>query len=211
MEQSFDEQYKALWNTRYHDAEYAYGKSPNSFFKEWLLKLTPGSILLPAEGEGRNGVFAAEHGWDVTAFDLSIEGKAKALSLAQEKGVTIHYEVGSTDELRFEQEKFDAMGLIYAHFAGEKKSAFHRQLSGYLRPGGVVIFEAFCKNHFDYEAPVKKIGGSVAFEMLFSKEELLADFSNYEVLLLEETEVDQSNGKYHTGSGLVIRFVGRKI
>ena len=51
---------KDFWNDRYGRAEYAYGKNPNVFFKEQLDLLPPGKILLPAEGEGRNAVYAAE-------------------------------------------------------------------------------------------------------------------------------------------------------
>ena len=80
MGQSFDEQYKNFWDSRYSSEEYVYGKQPNEFFKEQLLKLTPGSILMPADGEARNGVFAAEQGWKVISMDLSIEAKGKALS-----------------------------------------------------------------------------------------------------------------------------------
>ena len=73
MEQSWNEQYKNMWDERYCDKHYAYGTTPNVFFKEWLLKFTPGSILMPADGEGRNGVFAAMLGWDAI-FGLDAMG-----------------------------------------------------------------------------------------------------------------------------------------
>lgn len=46
----------------------AYGTEPNAFFKAQLDQLTPGRLLLPAEGEGRNAVYAAKKGWEVAAF-----------------------------------------------------------------------------------------------------------------------------------------------
>lgn len=72
-----DLKYIDFWNERYQDLNFAYGKEPNLFFKKELQKLKIGSILLPADGEGRNGVYASKLGWDVTATDLSIEGKVK--------------------------------------------------------------------------------------------------------------------------------------
>ncbi len=87
MEQSWNEEYKRKWDERYEGDAYAYGKLPNLFFKEWLLQFKAGSILMPADGEGRNGVFAAMEGWTVTSFDLSAEGRAKALQLAEENQV----------------------------------------------------------------------------------------------------------------------------
>jgi hypothetical protein len=46
-------------------------------FKEQLIKIPAGTILFPAEGEGRNAIYAATQGWNVNAFDQSIEGKRK--------------------------------------------------------------------------------------------------------------------------------------
>lgn len=66
------------WNDRYKNPEYAYGISPNEFIKGELQTLNPGKILFPGEGEGRNAVYAAKLGWDVSAFDISEEGKKKS-------------------------------------------------------------------------------------------------------------------------------------
>lgn len=198
------------WDERYQEPGFAYGKEPNLFFADRLLQFQPGTILMPADGEGRNGVFAAQRGWQVTCCDLSIEGQSKALQLAAEKGVSLEYYVGDLAQLHFTPASFDAMGLIYAHFPGAQKSALHRQLDSYMKPGGIIIFEAFSKSHLDYVQRNPAVGGPRDIATLFSKEELLADFNNYEVLLMEEVEVDLQEGKYHNGKGSVIRFLGRK-
>jgi SAM-dependent methyltransferase len=210
MDKTWDDEYKNMWNERYIDNDFVYGKEPNLFFKEWLQKLESGSLLMPADGEGRNGVFAAQLGWDVTSFDLSEEGKIKALELAKEKIVVIDYVVGDLEELQFEEVSFDAIGLIYAHFAAEKKSILHQKLNDYLKPGGIIIFEAFSKLHLLYNEQDPKVGGPKNIEMLFSTTEIAADFYNYDILLLEEKEIILEEGKYHIGKGSVIRFVGRK-
>jgi len=199
------------WDERYKEQEFAYGKDPNDFFKEWLPKFAPGSILMPADGEGRNGVFAARTGWKVTSFDLSVKGQAKALQLARENDVALEYIVADLDHLMFESGSFDAIGLVYAHFSAEKKSVFHKKLNDYLRPGGIVIFEAFSKSHLHFIELDPKVGGPRDIDMLYSKEEITADFANYEMLLLTEEEIVLNEGKYHIGKGAVIRFVGRKI
>ncbi|MEI7587725.1 class I SAM-dependent methyltransferase [Runella sp.] len=198
------------WDERYAEPEFAYGKEPNEFFKTWLPNFEPGTILMPAEGEGRNGVFAARIGWNVTAFDLSIEGKSKALKLAQEHHVTLDYTVGDFEQLDLGPESFDAIGLIYAHFPGAMKSAFHHKLDGYLKPGGAIIFEAFSKRNLQLKQQNPKVGGPDDLNTLFSTAEIAADFHNYEILLLEEAEIELNEGKYHIGTGSVVRFVGRK-
>ena len=198
------------WDERYKDSEFAYGKNPNVFFKEWLSTFEAGRILMPADGEGRNGVFAAQLGWDVTSFDLSIEGKQKALQLAGETGVALQYIVGDLEQLIFENASFDAIGMVYAHFPADKKQAFHKKLDNWLRPGGIIIFEAFSKQHLQFRKLQPKVGGPDEIDMLYSKAEIVADFEDYEVLMLQEEEIILNEGKYHIGKGSVIRFIGRK-
>jgi cyclopropane fatty-acyl-phospholipid synthase-like methyltransferase len=199
-----------VWNERYGNDTYAYGTSPNEFFKEQIAHLNPGKILLPAEGEGRNAVYAAGLGWEVVAFDQSIEGRKKAILLAEANRVEIEYLVGEFADHQFEENHFNAIGLIFAHFPAEVKSGYHRMLSRYLKKGGLVIFEAFSKNHLSYVAANPKVGGPKDINMLFSMEEIRNDFPDFEILVLEETEIELHEGPFHDGVGSVIRFVGRK-
>jgi len=198
------------WNDRYSTEEFAYGEEPNNYLKEQLTRVDRGSILFPAEGEGRNAVFAAKLGWEVSAFDISIEGKNKALQLAKNNKVGIDYQVGELEALDYEDEQFDAIALIYAHFPAAIKSSYHKTLSKYLRKGGLVIFEAFSKNHLDYLAKNEKVGGPKEIDMLFSSDELKSDFPDFEIITLEETEIELNEGLFHNGQGSVIRFIGKK-
>lgn len=198
------------WDDRYSSDEFAYGEQPNNYLKEQLEQLTPAKILFPAEGEGRNAVFAATLGWEVSAFDISSEGQKKALRLAESNNVAIDYKVGELQTLGYKEEQFDAIALIYAHFPAGIKSELHKMLDGYLRKGGIVIFEAFSKNHLDYLAKNPNVGGPKDIESLFSVEEIKADFSNYEIIILEEKVIELNEGLYHNGEGAVVRFVGRK-
>ncbi|MXO05470.1 bifunctional 2-polyprenyl-6-hydroxyphenol methylase/3-demethylubiquinol 3-O-methyltransferase UbiG [Flavobacterium sp. HBTb2-11-1] len=198
------------WDDRYKSEEFAYGEEPNNYLREQLEKLSPASILFPAEGEGRNAIFAAKLGWKVSAFDISEEGRNKALKLAEANDVSIDYQVGELETLDFEAEQFDAIALIYAHFPAEIKSEIHKQLDQLLRKNGIIIFEAFSKKHLEYVTKNEKVGGPKDIESLFSIEEIKADFSNYEIIELEEKEIELSEGLFHNGTGSVIRFVGRK-
>lgn len=205
-----EQTWKDRWNERYSNKEFAYGEEPNKYLKKELDKLKAGTILFPAEGEGRNAVYAAKMGWKVFAFDISAEGKNKAMQLAVTNNVKIDYEVGELDSINYGAEKFDAIGLIYAHFPAAIKSRYHTILDKYLRKGGVVIFEAFSKKHLDYLQKDEKVGGPKDIESLFSIEEIKVDFPNYDFEELEETEIELNEGLFHNGKGSVIRFVGRK-
>lgn len=198
------------WNDRYSNEEFAYGTVPNNYLKEQLEKLKIGSILLPAEGEGRNAIFAAQLGWKVSAFDISAEGKNKALKLAKANIVEIDYQVGELETLNYQAQQFDAIALIYAHFPAAIKSSIHKTLDTYLRKDGFIIFEAFSKKHLEYLAVNDKVGGPKDIESLFSIEEIQSDFPDYEIIQLEEKEIELNEGLFHNGKGSVIRFVGNK-
>ena len=198
------------WDERYRQKEYAYGELPNLYLKEQLEKLKPGKIFFPAEGEGRNAVFAAKLGWTVSAFDISIEGRKKAMQLAQKNNVSIDYQVGDLQKLHYKEKEFDVIALIYAHFPPEIRSEYHSKFDTFLRKKGILILEAFSKKHIDYVARNSNVGGPKDIESLFSIEEIKRDFKNYDIIELKEIEINLNEGSYHKGLGSVIRFVGRK-
>jgi ubiquinone/menaquinone biosynthesis C-methylase UbiE len=113
-----EDPWKSRWDERYRDEQYAYGEEPNAFLKLKLENRIPAKALFPAEGEGRNAVYAAQLGWMVSAFDISEEGMKKAVKLAERKQVEIDYRVGLLYTLKFEPASFDLIALIYAHFPG---------------------------------------------------------------------------------------------
>ncbi len=202
---------KEFWDTRYAANNFVYGEIPNQFFKETLDDLNlKGSILLPAEGEGRNAIYAAKKKLQVFAFDISKEGKNKAEVLAKKNKVAIKYEIGSIENLNLKEETFDVLGLIFAHFSAAIKSDYHKKLISLIKPNGIVIFEAFSKKHLPLRLENPKAGGPNNIDMLFSKEEIKNDFKDFEILQLEEVTVTLNEGDFHNGKSKVIRFIGRK-
>lgn len=199
-----------FWNRRYSEQEYAYGKQPNVYFKSKIQALEKGKILFVAEGEGRNAVYAAELGWDVTAFDLSQTGKEKADLLAKEGKVSINYLVVSMENLSLEEEAFDAIVLIFAHFSEENRAVYHKKLSRLLKPGGILILEGFSKNHIERQRENPAVGGPKEISMLYDIQELKSDFSDFvfKEAYLTETELDE--GIYHKGWASTVRLFGTK-
>jgi len=194
-----------FWNERYAASEYAYGTEPNLFFRESLEKIPPGKILFPAEGEGRNAVFAAKLGWDVTAFDVSIEGKKKAELLAGSNSVKIDYLIGNYDIVSFPVNHFDCIVLIFAHMNPSKRKEYHQKLISFLRPGGVIILEGFSKKQINNNS-----GGPRDINMLFSENELQSDFVLLSELIITETDYNLDEGSFHQGIASVIRIKGIK-
>ncbi|NIK73584.1 cyclopropane fatty-acyl-phospholipid synthase-like methyltransferase [Thermonema lapsum] len=201
---------KEFWNERYRSEAYVYGEKPNEYLKESLTRFTPGKILFPAEGEGRNAVYAAQLGWHVFAFDQSIEGKKKALKLADKHKVNIHYDVCEFEEASYPPNEFDAIALIFAHFPADKKEAYHQKLLKWLKPRGVIILEAFSKKHIQFNSVNEKVGGPRDIGMLYSAEELKTWFKDLEFIELYETETELNEGLFHVGRGAVVRCIAKK-
>lgn len=204
------DQWLSRWNDRYANTEYAYGTEPNLYFKEKLSFLKPGKILFAAEGEGRNSVFAAVQGWEVSAFDISEKGREKALQLAENLGVNIDYQTGLLPDLQYEEASFDVIVLIFAHFPAVIKSEYHKRLAKLLKPGGQLIFEAFSKKHLPLRQENPSVGGPDNIDDLFSVEELQEDFKDFTFNNLSEEIIELNEGIYHRGKGSVIHFTATK-
>ena len=196
-----------FWDERFKSEEYVYGTKPNSFYEQSLNDLEiKGNILFPGEGEGRNAVFAATKGLNVTAFDLSIEGKKKALKLASEKNVEIDYLVGEFEGLNLKENSFDAIVLIFAHFHPSIRQNFHRAFSKLLKKDGIMILEGFSKNNL----AMPNNNGPKNLDLLFTKDILADDFSDLKTIELSELIEDIDEGNHHIGESSVIRYVGKK-
>lgn len=196
---------KDFWNDRYSDDTFAYGIKPNEFFKKEIDKLKPGKLLLPAEGEGRNAAYSAKLGWEVTAFDISTQGKSKALELASKHNTSINYIICSFDEIANIEEKFDVIGLIYVHLPPTKRKDFHKSCINLLKENGQIILEGFSKEQLNFNS-----GGPKDFEMLFSIKEIKTDFSELKTISVNKKLIQLDEGKFHQGKASVIRAIGIK-
>ena len=194
-----------FWNERYAEKVFAYGIEPNQFYKEQLANLPKGKILFAAEGEGRNAVYAAQQGFEVSAFDSSVEGKNKAEALALEKNVAISYTVSGLEDVDFPENYFDVIVLVYAHFPYEIRKKYHQKLVSFLKPNGSIIFEAFGKEQLNYTS-----GGPKQLDMLFSEDEIKSEFQNIDFTYLKTEETILDEGPYHQGKANVVRFIGQK-
>lgn len=196
---------KEFWNQRYAKVDYAYGVKPNVFFENQLATIPKGTILFAAEGEGRNAVFAAQHDFEVYAFDISTQGQQKAINLAQEKKVHLDYCVSSIENLSYPEAFFDAIVFIFAHFPAENRASYFHKIISFLKPNGRVLFEGFSKLQLEF-----KSGGPQNKDLLFSEEEIRKEFPELHFTLLETLETHLDEGPFHQGKASVIRFVGIK-
>ena len=196
---------KDQWNARYESEEYIYGVQPNAYLKEQLSGLKPGSILFPAEGEGRNAIYAAGNGWTTFAFDQSEAGRMKAMQLAAYKNVSLQYDIISLDTWEVKEEQFDCICLIFVHLPVALRKEVHLKVKSALKPGGILIFEAFTRDQMP-----RTSGGPKNLELLYDPAEIRADFEDLEFLDFEATETILDEGALHKGMSDVIHFTARK-
>ena len=194
-----------MWDERYADEEYVYGTDPNEFLKEQVSKLPKGKILSLCEGEGRNVVYLAKQGFDVTGVDSSSVGLAKAKRLAEREGVTITTELADMGDFHIEPDKWDGVVSIFCHIPPAMRSELHRQVVAGLKPGGVLILEAY--------TPVQLAlgtGGPQVAALTMTAETLRSELKGLDIEKIQELERDVVEGKFHTGKGAVVQLVARK-
>ncbi len=194
-----------FWDNRYSSDGFVYGIAPNEFFKSELIKVPAGRLLSLAEGEGRNGVYAAGLGWSVDAVDFSSVGKEKALKLAAEKKVEINYTVSDLADYQPADETYDAVSIIYMHLNPGLSKVVHKRVVDALKKGGKVIMEVYAKEQLG-----KDSGGPQNYDMLYSLEEIAENFRELKTEILTKEYVHLNESIYHSGEAVVIRYVGVK-
>lgn len=201
---------KDFWNDRYARPVYAYGEGPNTFWKHWVDELDPGRALLPAEGEGRNAVYAARRGWTVDAMDQSETGREKALDLAARHGVDVDYRLGDLSTWEPNEDAYDLIGLIYVHLPHELRRKVHQRMARSLRPGGHLVIEAFHVDNLDRRAENPQVGGPGDERLLYTPQMLEHDLRDLDIVHCAREEVDLDEGDCHVGRAVVIRTVARR-
>lgn len=196
-----------FWDQNYAVDGYKYGTLPNEFLVEQSRSFPKGAkVLLPGDGEGRNGVWLAERGYQVTTIDSSKVGIQKALALAKAKDVSIHALYQDLAEWSPESGSVDVAVLTYVHLEPALRTKVHHQLAKALKPNGQLILEAFHPKQLQYQS-----GGPKALEMLYTLDCIRLDFKN----LLNETfgcecQILLEEGPGHQGPAFVTRWVGKK-
>lgn len=133
-----------FWNARYAQAQYVYGTEPNEFLVAQLPRLPAGApVLCLADGEGRNSVWLARQGFEVTAIDVAEQGLLKAQALARQHGVTLHTLQADVTTFDLGTRCWGAIVSIFLHLPEKPRRALHARCLQALQPGGVFIYEAY--------------------------------------------------------------------
>lgn len=195
-----------MWDERYSADEYIFGTEPNDFLKTHAAQLKPGSVLCLADGEGRNGVYLAKLGFDVTAVDLSATGLEKARKLAEQNSVNINTIQADLNDFVIEPNRWDNIISIFCHLSEPLRKKVHAASVQGLSKGGFFLLEAYTVEQL--EMPGK--GGPPLHELMFSAEMLKHDFQTLEIVQSLETQREVNEGSRHYGLSAVVQFIARR-
>ena len=195
-----------MWDERYGNQGYFYGSEPNDFLKEHADAIpTGGEVLCIAEGEGRNAVYLAGLGYQVSAVDGSAVGLAKLAAFAKERKVTVQAVCADLADYDIGTAKWDAIISIWCHLPKPLRASVHHRVAEGLRPGGCFLLEAYTPKQLGY-----KTGGPPDASLLMTLSALQQELPG---LVIEHgVEVDRNvqEGQGHRGQSAVVQIIARK-
>ncbi|HTQ76222.1 MAG TPA: class I SAM-dependent methyltransferase [Burkholderiales bacterium] len=194
-----------MWDERYSSIEYAYGKTPNDFLAAHFSRIPRGNVLSLAEGEGRNAVFLAKHGYSVTAVDSSIVGLKKAELLAKEHGVSIKLVHADLSGFDLGSGAWKGIISIFVPLPSAVRKDLYRRLQGALESGGVFLLEAFTPDQIG-----RGTGGGTDPDTMQTERSLRAELPSLKFEHLAELERKVVEGAFHTGQSAVVQAIARK-
>ncbi|ANH05723.1 MAG: SAM-dependent methyltransferase [Bradyrhizobium sp.] len=188
------------WDRRFEREDYLFGTEPNAFLASQAFRLKPGmKVLAVADGEGRNGVWLAEHGLDVVSIDASTVGLAKARELARRRGVTLQTVLADLAQWEWEPETYDLVVAIFVQFAPpELRRKMFEGFHTCLKPGGLLIMQGY------------GTGGPPHADHLYTQDLLIRSFGHWEIRHLRAHDSVIEEGAGHSGMSALIDLVAEK-
>jgi SAM-dependent methyltransferase len=199
---------RETWNSRYAAADgFLFGESPNAWLASMASLLKPGMrVLCVADGEGRNGVFAAQQGCSVVSFDIASVGVDKARSLASQRGVELEMHLCDAAGWDWQPQAFDAVITIFIQFAAPPlREKIFAGVGRTLKPGGLLILEGYGPRQL-----VHRTGGPGIAENLYTMPMLLQCFDGWQILASRDADQMVHEGQGHEGISHLVSLVARK-
>ena len=170
----------STWDQRYEGSELMWSAEPNIFLPPLVEGVAPGTALDVACGEGRNAIWLARQGWDVTAFDFSAVGIDKARELAGDTHVGWIVADATTHE---PTKKFDLVVIFYLHLPTEAFVEAFTHAVDAIAPGGTLFAVGHALANIEHG-----VGGPPYPEILWTAEGITPLLTGLDVIELEERE-----------------------
>jgi SAM-dependent methyltransferase len=193
----------SFWDERYAGSDYAYGAEPNDFLRAEVGRIPPGRVVCVAEGEGRNAVFLATLGYEVTAVDFSAQGLRKAAQLAHGRGVALTLIEADLATFELGAEAWSGVVSIFAHTPPVVRQRLHAAVPRALQAGGAFVLEAYRP-----EQLALGTGGPKDAAMMPTLAGLRGELAGLELVVAREADREIHEGRFHGGPSATVQVVG---
>ncbi|MFZ4628742.1 MAG: SAM-dependent methyltransferase [Blastocatellia bacterium] len=194
-----------MWDERYGSGEHVYGREPNEFLAAMASQIPRGRVLSLAEGQGRNGVYLAGLGYEVTAVDSSAVGLRMARELAVERGVPLATIVADLADYDPGEACWEGIVSIFCHLPSALRRSVLAKMVRALAPGGVLLLEAYTPAQLQFDT-----GGPRDADLLASLADLREDLSGLTLVHAFQGERSVIEGLLHRGRAAVVQVVALK-
>lgn len=194
-----------MWDERYSTKEYVYGTEPSEFLKENVEYLPRGKVLSLAEGEGRNAVFLAKLGYEVTAVDASLVGIEKGKVLADDNNVVVDFVHADLADFDIGVNQWEGIVSIFCPLPSKLRGIIHNSVVSGLKYNGVFLLQAYTPKQLNY-----RTGGGASTDVMQTKLSLSKELNGLEFTRLNELERNVVEGIYHTGLASVVETIAVK-
>ncbi|MDA8297631.1 MAG: class I SAM-dependent methyltransferase [Actinomycetota bacterium] len=161
------------WNRRYAGSELVWSAGPNQFLADEVASWPPGRALDVACGEGRNALWLAEQGWEVTAIDFAAAALEKGRALAERRGLSVRFVETDVLETPYPGAPYDLVILFYVQLPALERRRVVRAGAEALAPGGALLVVGHDTTNLEHG-----VGGPQDPEVLFTPDDVLADLAD---------------------------------
>ena len=194
------------WNERFAADHYVFGEAPNAYLKSQAAHLVPGTALAVADGEGRNGVWLAQQGLEVDAFDFSENALRKAQALAQSRQVAVNWVHSDWQSFDWRPAHYDnVVGIFFQFATPEERSTLFARMLDSLKPGGTLIIQGYTPRQLDFNT-----GGPGKLAHMYDESLMLDAFGEMDILVLRTYEAEIAEGTGHQGMSGLLGLSARK-
>ena len=196
-----------MWDERYDRPDYLFGTKPAlGLLRQEPHLISQGKSLLIADGEGRNSVYLAKQGFDITAMDSSKIGMDKAKKLAKDTGVDIQFQLADIYDYDWSDKAYDNVMAIFIQFAPPQSwTAIFNGMKQAVREGGIIFIHGYTRQQIVYGT-----GGPSNVDHLYEPEMLAEAFADFDIITNEAYEADVDDGPGHNGQSALLDFIARK-
>ena len=167
---------RTLWDERHAAREPIESPEPDPTLVDVIGSLWPGRALDLGSGDGRNAIWLASQGWQVTAVDFSQVALDRGRALATARGVRVEWQLADLLEWTPGAGRFDLVTLFFIHLPPDERRDVYARAAAAAAPGGTLLIVGHDRTNL-----ADGVGGPQDPDVLFTSSEVAADLAGFRV------------------------------